>query len=70
MALHTIGSVLAIAVVGLICDRANQRERKFIEFLSEEEKNAAILHTRQDVKLVCYLLAVVIIMLGIIADKI
>ena len=67
--MHTIGSFFALALVGWLCNRSNNSDRGMVSDLQDNEIKALILHARQDIKLLAFLLGLVIIMLGIIADK-
>jgi hypothetical protein len=64
-----IGAGVALLIGFLLCNHFNKMDRGKIEYLDKEEINALVLHARQDIKLVVMLLSIVIIMLGMIADK-
>ena len=50
--------------------RANDKERHHLNaIVSDDEVRNCVLHTRQDLKLVCFLLGGILIMLGIVADR-
>lgn len=68
--MFTIGSLFLIAAVALYAERANVRDRANVAVLSDDEVRTAVLHARQDVKLVAYMLGGVIFMLGVIADRV
>ena len=44
--------------------------RLFVHFAADEEVRTAVLHARQDIKLVAFLLMGIAIMLGVIADRV
>lgn len=63
---------IAIALIvgaGWWADRTHAQDRKNIAILDDDEVRSAILHARQDIKLVVFMLAAVVLMLGIIADR-
>jgi hypothetical protein len=65
-------SAVAIALIigaGWLANRTHAKDRQNVALLSDDEVRTAVLHARQDVKLLCFLLSGVIIMLGIIADR-
>jgi hypothetical protein len=61
-----------IAVVGLawVAQRTLDKERIGIATFSDEELRQSIFHARQDLRLIAYGIAAILVMLGIIADKI
>lgn len=62
-------AVVLMVAAGWLANRTHAEDRKNIAILDDDEARSAVLHTRQDVKLVCFLLCGVIIMLGVIADR-
>lgn len=68
--MFTVIAFLLVGVIGWYADRMNVKDRSNIAILSDDEVRSAILHTRQDVKFVAFLLGAIIVMLGIIADRI
>jgi hypothetical protein len=54
---------------GFLANRTQAKDRANITLLTDDEVRTAVLHARQDIKLLCFLLAGVIIMLGVIADS-
>ena len=68
--MYTIGSFFALALVGWLCTRSNKSDRGMVSDIQDNEIKALILHARQDIKLLVFLLGLMIVMLGIIADKI
>jgi hypothetical protein len=67
--MFTIGAFLLIAAIGWYVGRANISDRQIIATLSDDEVRTAILHARQDVKLITFLLGGILLMLGVIADR-
>jgi F0F1-type ATP synthase assembly protein I len=55
-------SLFALVGIALLVMRANTKDLA--------EKDEQVRHVRQDVRLAAYLLAAILVMLGIIADKI
>jgi hypothetical protein len=65
-------SAIAIALIvgaGWLANRTHAQDRQNVTLLTDDEVRTAVLHARQDIKLLCFLLSGVIIMLGIIADR-
>lgn len=65
-------TAVAIALIlgaGWLANRTHAKDRLNVAILDDDEVRSAVLHARQDIKLVCFLLAGVIVMLGILADK-
>lgn len=63
-------AIILIFGAGLLANMTHAKDRKNITLLDDDEVRTAILHARQDIKLICFMLAGIIIMLGIIADRI
>lgn len=59
--MYTGLSVLGVVVAGLLVMQANKKD--------SEHTDEHIRHTRQDIRLVSYLLCAILLMLGIIADR-
>jgi hypothetical protein len=70
MQMFTVGAFIAITLIAWYVGRANVKDRAVVALLSDDEVRTAILHARQDVKLVAFMLAAILVMLGVIADKI
>jgi hypothetical protein len=68
--MFTIGAFIGIAAIFWYVEKANVRDRSIIAIVSDEEVRTAILHARQDIKLVAFLLVGIAIMLGVIADRV
>ena len=68
--MFTLAALLALGAIGWLVGRANVRDRAIVAVLSDDEVRTAILHARQDIKLVAFMLGAILLMLGIIADRI
>jgi hypothetical protein len=58
-----------VTAIGFMVDRVNRRDREQVSPVSDAEARQSVMHARQDVRLIAYLLAAILIMLGVIADK-
>jgi hypothetical protein len=68
--MFTAIAFFSIAIIGWYVGRANDKERHHLNaIVSDDEARNCVLHTRQDLKLVCFLLGGILIMLGIVADR-
>lgn len=67
--MFTAGAFVLIALIAWYVSRANETDRAVYDERPDDLRVLA-LHTRQDIKLVAFLLGGIIVMLGIIADKI
>ena len=61
--MFTIISLIASRYIGLYADDYNAEDRSNIALLSDDEVRTAILHARQDIKLLCFLLFAILRML-------
>jgi hypothetical protein len=68
--LFTIGAFVIIAAFGWYVQRENVKDRSNVALLTDDEVKTAVLQARQDVKLVVFMLAGILVMLGIIADRV
>jgi hypothetical protein len=68
--MFTIGAFFLIAAIGWYIGRANVKDRQIIAIVSDEELRTAILHARQDLKLIAFLLGGILLALGVVADRI
>jgi hypothetical protein len=68
--MFTALAIVLIVAIGWYVERANVHERSIVATLSDNEVRTAILHGRQELKLVAFLLGGILIMLGLIADRI
>jgi hypothetical protein len=62
-------AIVLIFVIGWYARYSNERDRSVVETLSDEEVRTAVLHARQDLKLIAFLLGGVLFMLGVIAER-
>jgi hypothetical protein len=65
--LTTISFVM-LALIAWIAHNGNKRERRFHDPGSDENIREVTLHIQQDLKLVAFLLAGILVMLGILGD--
>jgi hypothetical protein len=68
--MFTIGAFVLIAAVAWYAGRLNVRALSNVVILSDEEFRTSVLNIRQDVKLIAFLLGAIVVMLGVIADRI
>ena len=69
--MFTTGAFVLIALIGWYGGRTNEKDRPSYDAGTVENRVwLLLLHTRQDIKLVSFLLGGIIIMLGIVADRI
>ena len=68
--MFTAAAFFLVGLIGWFVSRANTRDRANVAILDDDEVRTAILPARQDVKLVAFLLGGILIMLGVIADRI
>jgi hypothetical protein len=67
----TFGAVILVSAIAWYASRMNDRERPAYDRTPSQDAGlwVLLLHIRQDLKLVSFSLAGVIVMLGIIADR-
>jgi hypothetical protein len=63
--LMALGAVLALAFA---TERYNARDRGIVTKVTDDELRTAILHARQGLRFVVFLLGAIVVMLGAIAD--
>lgn len=71
--MFTVIAFFGIAAIATLVSRLQDREAlggRHPSLYDDDQVREAIIHARQDLKLIAYLLAGVIIMLGIVADRI
>jgi hypothetical protein len=69
--MFTGGALVLVAVLLFVAHRGNQSDRRMYD-LDRDNSDAVrhlMLHIRQDMKMLVFLLAGVIVMLGIVADQ-
>lgn len=69
--MFTISAMLLVGLIAWAVNRQNERDRSTYDLSNfEDREQLLILHSRQDLKLIAFLLVGVIVMLGVIADRI
>ncbi len=68
--MFTIAAFFVIAAIGWYVGRLNIKDRSIITTLTDDEVRTAILHARQDIKLIVFILGAILVMLGVIADRV
>ncbi len=66
--MFTTVAFLALAGIGWLAQRSEDRERLKPWLFDDDRVRQSIMFMRQDVRLIVYLLAAILVMLGIIAD--
>jgi len=67
--MFTATTIFAMLVIGYAVGKANEKDRAASSYLDPEtETRAVILHARQDIKLIVFVLAAILVMLGVLAD--
>lgn len=66
--MFTAGAFLLLAAIGWYANSQFSKDRGTVALLTDDEVRTAILHARQDIKLVAYLLGGILLFLGVIAD--
>lgn len=65
------GAIFLSVALAWAASRANEKDRPSYDGLFEDQKMWILaLHTRQDLKLIAFLLGGVIVMLGVVAERI
>jgi hypothetical protein len=67
--MFTLVALILIVGAGWYADNRHEKDRKNIAISDDDEVRSVILHARQDIKLLVFLLGAVVLMLGIIADR-
>ncbi len=69
--MFTIGAIVLVTALVWYANRANNSDRSAYDEAPGDTSNwLLLLHIRQDIKLVAFLLAGVVILLGVIADRV
>lgn len=66
--MFTVGAFFFASLIAWLSQRKNDQDRS--QYQTEERDWLVALHVRQDIKLIAFLLAGIIIMLGVIADRV
>jgi hypothetical protein len=61
-------SFAMLALIAWLAQSGNKRDRRSYDLASDENLREVTLHIRQDLKLVAFLLAGILVMLGILGD--
>jgi len=68
--MFTAGAVALVIVIALAADRTNKRDRREYDATPDDLRmRVLLLHVRQDVKLIAFALGGILVMLGVIADR-
>ena len=68
--MYTAIAFVLIVVFAILAGLSNRSDRKFYDVTQGDQRLLELaLHIRQDLKLVCFLLGGIIVMAGIIADR-
>lgn len=68
LGMFTTIAFIALAAIGLLVGRTNEKDRNRSVTGSDDEVRQSILHARQDLKLIAFLLGAILVMLGVLAD--
>lgn len=71
--MFTTAAIFLAGITAWLAQRANERDRATYDPLLDDGndfRRAILLHIRQDLKVVAFLLAAVVVMLGVVADRI
>ncbi len=68
--MFTVIALIAVPVLVWICQRQEQRERSVAPPpIDDDFARRRIIYIREEIRLVCFLLMAILVMLGIIADR-
>ena len=69
--MFTVGALVLATAIAWLANRYNEQDRStYDRSLPDDRIWILVLHARQDLKLIAFLLFGVIVMLGIVADRI
>jgi hypothetical protein len=69
--MFTFGAFALTILVAWYADRKNKADRpQYDDLPKDDAEQALLLHARQDLKLIAFLLAAILIALGVVADRI
>lgn len=66
----TVGASFLVVLLCVLAGPTYHKSDRKTVVLTDDEVRTAILHARHDVRLIAYLLCGVIIMLGVVADRV
>ena len=64
-----LAATIAIATIGWFADRLNKKDREPVSVVRDDEVRRSVLHAEQGIKLITVMLGAILIMLGIIANR-
>jgi hypothetical protein len=69
--MFTLGAIVFATLIGWYANRANNSDRKEYNSATPDDRTLVLLtlHVREDVKLIAFLLAGILVMLGVVADR-
>lgn len=68
--MFTTGAFFLIAIIAWLAQRHRRAENASISGLFDDDQvRQAVVHAREDIRLIAYLLGGIIFMLGIVADR-
>lgn len=68
--MFTVAAFILMTLVAWLARRTNEKDRAAYDAAAPDMKHwVLLLHLRQDMKLVAFLLGAVIVMLGVVADR-
>ncbi len=68
--MFTVGAIALVTMFAWHVGRLNEKDRAQYDTGPDLKEWLLLLHVRQDVKLIAFLLAGILVMLGVIADRI
>lgn len=69
--MFTVGAFILVSILAWYAGRKNEYDRTQYDTAPFDLREwMLLLHARQDLKLICFLLAGILVMLGVIADRI
>jgi hypothetical protein len=69
--MFTIGAIALCILLAWLAQRKNEIDRKTYDQTPEHlQQWMLLLHTRQDLKLIAFLLCGILVMLGVLADRV
>ena len=69
--MFTLGAIILTGATMVFANRMNEADRATYDRTPEDQQRWLVaLHTRQDLKLIAFLLAGILVALGVIADRV
>jgi hypothetical protein len=68
--MFTLGACFFVALLAWLAHRSNEKHRREYRVPDDRHEWLLLLHVREDLKLVAFLLGGIMILLGIIADQV